>query len=210
MHNRYEYDYILTKYLSAKLAQRLNSDEDPGNVLGSQLEARGKIYTTLLNNYSTITHTRNILKEIHKWLFFWGVAAVGVTVTILGSQIVQKVLTIENERLFIDSVPILITAFVSFLSVVIGVPLTITHFLFNIAEDNNITSTIHDTQLHDFKEIELLKDRYIDNGKSSSQTRHRQQRMAFDDDMSPRPLFDEEDFERTLFSDGEDDFATML
>ena len=97
MHNRYEYDYIWAKYLSARLAQSINSDEDPGNVLGSQLEDRGKIYTTLLDNYSTITHARNILKEIHKWLFFWGVAAVGVTVTILGSQIVQKVLAIENE-----------------------------------------------------------------------------------------------------------------
>ena len=189
----YEYNYILSKYLYPELMHGLDSDKTPANILGSQLEERGTLYTTLLKNYTKTTHARNIFKEIHKWLFFWGIIGVGIIVTSLGYQIIKKVLSFEDDRLFIESVPVLITAFVAFLSVVIGVPLTITNFLFNVAEDNNITSTIHDTQLHDFKEIRLLKDRYTEKAKPKQKNPSRQKQTVFDDDFEAE-LFDEEDF----------------
>ncbi len=193
MRDNHEYDYILTRYLAPDLMRRLTSDKDPGNILGAQLEARGRLYTDLLENYSNITHIRNILKEVHKWIFFWAIITVGIIVTICGVQIIQKVLTFEDSRMFLEAVPALITAFVAFLSVVIGVPLTITNFLFNVAEDNNITSTIHATQIHDFKEIHLLKDRYT--GKNSHKAVKQPPR---------RPVIFDDEFESAIFDEDED------
>lgn len=177
MHERFDYDYISRMYISPRHMRAVTSDKDPGDILGGQIEAREKLYTKLLRNYSRITRVRNILKEVHKWIFFWAVIVVGGIITSLGTQIVTKVLLFEDPYIFLESVPILIVAFVSFISTVIVVPLTITNFLFNVKEDNNITSTIHATQDHDFKEIHLLKDRYT--GKNKTKPSSTPQRRVF-------------------------------
>lgn len=209
MHDGYEYEYILTKYLFPELMREINSDKDPGNRLGSQLEARGILYTSLLENYTNITNVRNILKEIHKWLFFWAIIGVGGIITIAGVLIILKVLSYEDERMFLDSLPILITTFVSFLSVIIGVPLTITNFLFNVEEDKNITSTIHATQKHDYKEIQLLKDRYT--GKKTQLNQATPHSSAAGDSKRIIQLHNEQDVKNAFIvtEDSNDEYFSM-
>ena len=195
MRDRFDYDYISRMYLSPRYMHAVASDRDPGDILGGEIESREELYTTLLRNYSIITCIRNILKEVHKWLFFWAVIVVGGIITSLGSQLISKVLAFNDANLFLESVPVLIVAFVAFVSTVIVVPLTITNFLFNIEEDKNITSTIHATQEHDFKEIHLLKDRYIGKNKSKTSRPPKRRPVIFDDDFESVIFDNEEDYD---------------
>lgn len=160
MYDRSNYDYISRRYIIPEFMRFIESDEDPGEILGSQLENRGKVYTKLIDDYAKITKIRNGCKEFHKWAFFWLIVLVGGIVVYMGCQIVQRVLSMEEADKFLEATPIIITVFATLLSSIIGIPLTITRFLFNEKEDENITKTIFHTQLHDFKEINLLRDRY--------------------------------------------------
>ena len=141
----------------------IDSDKDPGDIIGEELEEREKLYTSLLSNYSFITHIRNIAKEIHKWLFFWAIVVGGGFLISFACRIMNKVLGFEDAKLFIDSVPVLLAALVSFISALISIPVTIAKFLFNEKEDDNITQIINHTQDHDSVEIKLLKHRYSPN-----------------------------------------------
>ena len=165
MYDRSDYDYISRRYLFPEFMRFIESDDDPGGIIGSQLEERGKVYTKLIDDYAGITKIRNISKEIHKWVFFWLIVLVGAIVVSEGCKIIQRVLTIEDVNKFIEATPIIITVFATLLSSIIGIPLTITKFLFNEKEDENITKTIYHTQKHDFKEINLLRYRYIGSSK---------------------------------------------
>lgn len=160
MYDRSNYDYISRRYIIPEFMRFIESDEDPGGVIGSQLEDRGKVYTRLIDDYAGITKIRNISKEIHKWIFFWLIVVVGAIVVIMGCKIIERVLLIDDTAKFLESTPIIITVFATLLSSIIGIPLTITKFLFNEKEDENITKTIYHTQKHDFREINLLRDRY--------------------------------------------------
>ncbi|MBE6590359.1 MAG: hypothetical protein E7643_09305 [Ruminococcaceae bacterium] len=71
-----------------------------------------------------------------------------------------RIISLEDNNQFLQALPLVITALVSLLSAIIGVPITVTRFLFNSKEDDNITNTIHHTQDHDFGEITLLQERY--------------------------------------------------
>ena len=157
------YKQIYKKYFRNFPALNISSDGDPGDRIGNELEEREELYTVILEDYSKITKIRNILKEIHKWAFFWIVIAAGIVITILLCNIVNRVLALENIEQFLDAIPIIITAFVSFITVIIGIPTIIANFLFSTKEDDNITHTIHHTQDHDFHEVELLKERYVSN-----------------------------------------------
>ena len=161
-----DYDDIFNDLMKRRIDRIfVGSDDDLEEVLRSQLGRRGVIYTELLKNYSKTTKWRNILKEFHKWAFFWLVMTAGGFVVYYISRIMNKVLVIESTEEFLNAIPVIITAFVSLLSTVIGVPLTITKFLFNTKEDDNITGTIHHTQDHDNDEATFLlkKDAKIQN-----------------------------------------------
>ena len=87
-----------------------------------------------------------------------------ITASIVGlvyiGKIVVRFLEIENTNELVKSIPVLITAIVSFISTIIIIPATITKFLFNTKEDENITSVIVHTQEHDTTGITLLKNRF--------------------------------------------------
>lgn len=136
------------------------SDEDPGKKIQTQIVARDKKYTELLNAYTRITKARFWLKEIHKWFFFWLVIAASVVCLSVSYNLINKVLKEDSVQVIIDAVPAILAAFTAFVSTVIAVPLTITQFLFNTKEDDNITTLIQHTQDHDVSGINMLKERF--------------------------------------------------
>ena len=136
------------------------SDGDPGKKIQNQIVARDKKYTELLNAYTTITKFRFFLKEVHKWVFFWLVIVASIVCLKLSYRLVNEILAKNDVSLIIDAVPVILAALTAFVSTVIAVPLTITQFLFNTKEDDNITTLIQHTQDHDVSGIDMLKERF--------------------------------------------------
>lgn len=143
-------DYDETDFLKTDKIESLETQ------LEIQIKARDDLYTRLLDDYRKITQTRNNRKELHKWIFFWLIVASGTYLVLCIGEVIHRVLLIEDAQMFISAVPVLITSFVSLLASVVTIPLTVTKFLFNEKEDDNITQTIHKTQEHDKSQIMLL------------------------------------------------------
>ena len=149
-----------------KLSKRIrnlsfaSSDRDSGRSIANEIVSRDKKYSELLDSYTTVTKVRFALKEIHKWIFFWLVISACICIATLAYRLIVKVLNAEELQLVIEAVPAILTAFTAFVSTVIVVPMTITKFLFNTQEDDNITSLIQHTQQHDTAGIEMLKERF--------------------------------------------------
>lgn len=139
------------------------SDDDSGKSIAEEIVNRDKRYSELLGSYTKVTKVRLVLKEIHKWLFFWMVVAACFCVGRLAYRLIDKVLAAGELQSVIDAVPAILTAFTAFVSTVIVVPMTITKFLFNTKEDDNITSLIQHTQQHDTTNIDMLKERFSKN-----------------------------------------------
>ncbi len=139
-----------------------NSDKDSGKSLERQIVKRDKKYTELLDNYLSITKTRNSVKEVHKWFFFWLVIISCGIVIYLVYKTINKILSSNDYNVIIQSIPIFITALVSCITAVIAIPLAITNFLFNTKEDDNIAGIIQHMQDHDMASITLLKERFVE------------------------------------------------
>lgn len=165
-----DFKYLL-KFLDFKKNYILESDEDTGKKLEIQITERDKYYTRLLKDYICITKARNYTKEIHKWLFFWLIVVAAVLVIIYAYKILNRVLIFESDELIVKSFPVIIAAIVSFVSTIIGIPMTITKFLFNTKEDDNITSLIQHTQEHDSSGINMLKGRFGERAKNNKTNR---------------------------------------
>lgn len=110
---------------------------------------RDKKYTELLNHFVSITQVRNILKECFKWLFYLVIMGSIITLTVLTCVIVKKYMSSANIEQIVESMPLLITAIVGFVSTIITIPIAITKYLFSTKEDENITQIILHTQKHD-------------------------------------------------------------
>lgn len=136
------------------------SDNDSGERIAKQIVKRDLKYTELLESYTTITKVRFTLKEIHKWLFFWMVIVACGYCLVLAYRLVSRILSVEDPQFIIDSVAVIFAAFTAFVSTVIAVPMTITKFLFNTNEDDNITQLIQHTQEHDAAGIDKLKEKF--------------------------------------------------
>lgn len=157
------YNRYLNKYLVGKFVHYTLSDEDISGSLGFQIVERDIYYTDLLKDHINLTKIRGIIKEIHKWLFFWLLVLIGIIGTIVIIKIVNKVISVEDENYIIEAIPILITALVTLISTIIAIPITIAKFLFNIKEDDNITTLIKHTQDHDTSGLKLLKEKFKNN-----------------------------------------------
>ena len=149
----------LIKTLSSAVSV-LSSDDDAGTKLEKEITARDHMYTTLLDDYVTISKYRNIIKEIHKWAFFWLIIIATIVGFLYVGKIIGRFIALEKSNELLESIPILITSLVSLISAIIVIPATITKFLFNTKEDDNITSVITHTQEHDSAGIKLLKHRF--------------------------------------------------
>ena len=137
-----------------------HSDTDSGKKLEGEIVKRDENYTKLLDNYLFITKIRNSVKEIHKWLFFWIIISLCAAITILIYKTIGRILSLEDYSLIIESMPILVTALISFATTAIAIPLAITNFLFNTKEDDNIAEIIQHMQDHDMASITLFKERF--------------------------------------------------
>lgn len=114
-----------------------------------QISERDKEYTQLLSHFVKITRIRNYLKEFFKWSFLLTIVSAIIVLIVVVFKLVNKCLALENFDQIVQTLPLLITAFLGFVSTVIVIPATITKFLFNTEEDKNITSIIEHTQNHD-------------------------------------------------------------
>lgn len=155
-----DYDKITSKYLwIGRTMEPILSDADVSVALTTQIAKRDLYYTQLLEHHVGLTHIRGILKEIHKWLFFWLIISACIFGCIIISTTLNKIFVSEDPQFITSSIPIIITALISFISTIIVIPVTITKFLFNIKEDDNITTLIKHTQDHDTSGMTIFKER---------------------------------------------------
>lgn len=168
---RLNYDLNLRYLFDRTYLRNLHTDNDPGYTVSQGVAERDSGYTNLLKNYVSLTKGRNILKEVHKWIFFW-IIIVGTVVIgafLIGFVNTQVSSMEQNGSFNSDAIAALISALVSLVTVVISIPIIITKYLFNTKEDENITAIIKETQEHDSKEITLLDDYFKIGGSKKSQ-----------------------------------------
>ncbi|MCH5300855.1 MAG: phage holin family protein [Ruminococcus sp.] len=156
---------LIKKYQKNKNENNtIKKDDDPGKLITDGITNRDVYYTNLLKNYQKLTEVRNILKEIHKWLFFWIIVFVALWVIVFLFNYINNLLSlkIKNNDFTITTV----TAIVSLISTILSIPLIITKYLFNNKEDDNITTIISKTQEHDNIQIKLLEERFSKRNKN--------------------------------------------
>ncbi|MBR4424343.1 MAG: hypothetical protein IKS66_00170 [Oscillospiraceae bacterium] len=123
-----------------------------------QINERDKQYTELLAAFVSISRIRNRVKEWHKWIFFWLVIAACVVFLVVAIGTIRGIMDSRDPEYIVSAIPIVVAAFASLVTAVIGIPLAITNFLFNTKEDDNITEIIKHTQEHDAAGRNLFKD----------------------------------------------------
>lgn len=152
---------LVEQYINKNSRANIDSEQDFNKNTKDNISNRDKSYTNLLEHFVKITRWRNIIKEIHKWLYFWII----MLLTILFSYFVLKFLSIINiDDNNIYSVIKVVSSLISFSSVIIAVPLIITKYLFSNKEDKRIAKIILHTQEHDLngkRLIQNLKDQEI-------------------------------------------------
>lgn len=114
-----------------------------------QISNRDAEYSKLLQHFVKITQIRNGLKEFFKWSFYLLVMGSIIVLTIIVYRLFNKYVSSANIEQISESLPLLITAMVGFVSTIITIPVTITKYLFSTDEDKNITQIILHTQDHD-------------------------------------------------------------
>ena len=114
-----------------------------------EITRRDKFYSDILEHFVSVTKTRNYLREFFKWLFLCVLIAAILHLTNGLVGLFQRYITDATISEITEAIPLFITSIVSFVSVVIAIPLTITKYLFSTTEDENITQIILHTQNHD-------------------------------------------------------------
>lgn len=135
---------------------KVNKDSDPVKRITNGLAEREEQYTKLTSNYVKINYSRFLLKEIHKWVFFWVMLAALVAMTIIFIFIAKKIIVADVD-IMVKSIPLLLGAFASFLSTVIAIPLLIGQYLFNKTEDSDMGKIVAAMQQYDRKGQELFE-----------------------------------------------------
>lgn len=152
---------LVEQYINKNSRANIDSEQDFNKKTKDNISNRDESYTDLLEHFVKITRCRNIIKEIHKWLYFWII----MSLTILFSYFVLKFLSIINiDDNNIYSVIKVVSSLISFSSVIIAVPLIITKYLFSSKEYKRIAKIILHTQEHDLngkRLIQNLKDQEI-------------------------------------------------
>lgn len=181
MMSKDEYNREIKRFMkSAKSFLSYYSDDQPGKVIETEIAQRDKKYSALLSSYVQITSVRNVLKEIHKWLFFWLVIIASGICLSLVYNVITSILDSNDPEFIISSIPAIITALVSFVTAIIGIPMTITSFLFNTKEDDNITELIKHTQDHDAGSITMFKERFLSQAKQNDSNENNHQGVDSD------------------------------
>lgn len=114
-----------------------------------EISKRDAEYSKLLQHFVKMTKLRNGLREFFKWLFYLLVISSTAVLTIIVYKLFDRIMSSADTEQILESLPLLITAMVGFVSTIIAIPVTITKYLFNTDEDKNITQIILHTQEHD-------------------------------------------------------------
>lgn len=115
----------------------------------TQITKRDEKYTELLTHFVDITKIRNGLKEFFKWTFYLVIIISIIALVVITCSLFHKYISSAKIEQIIESLPLLITSMVGFVSAIITIPVTITKYLFSTKEDENITQIILHTQEHD-------------------------------------------------------------
>lgn len=115
----------------------------------TQIMQRDIQYTKLLKHFVKISKTRNIIRECAKWITSICILIASGVLLYVFWMIIDRIINLKDIEQILDSIPLLITSIVSFVFVVIAVPLTMLKYLFSNKEDKNITEIILHTQEHD-------------------------------------------------------------
>ena len=140
------YETLLNALRNDKTTSESEDDKTFRRNTTEQIVNRDTQYTELLSHFVKITKIRNSLKEFFKWTFY--LMIVGAIVALIAIVYQLYIVTASIEQI-VESVPLLITAMVGFVSTIITIPVTITKYLFSTEEDKNITEIILHTQEHD-------------------------------------------------------------
>ncbi len=149
---------------SVEMAEQLLSKEERRDISTQEsfkvaskknISDRDDSYTKLLKHFVNITQIRNIVKEIHKWIYFWIIIASIFYFGIIVLKLVDKIeLSGDN---WVVGLTTAISCLVSLSSVMISIPLIITKYLFNSKEEKKITKIILHTQDHDLNGRRIIE-----------------------------------------------------
>lgn len=137
-----------------------------------EITERDKQYTELLEHFVSITKVRNILKEIFKWFFYLIIVLSMGILSYIVLVIFRRIINTTDINQIIDTLPLLITSIVGFVSTIISIPLVITKYLFSTKEDRCITQIILHTQDHDISSrdwVSNFKEMFSQNDKISKE-----------------------------------------
>lgn len=126
-----------------------DGDKKFENQTRDEISKRDTQFTELVTFYVKLTKGRNTIKEFFKVGFLLVMIVGMLSLICITRSLFDKVLSTNNIEDVVKNIPILITSLVSFVTAIIAVPTIIVKYLFNTAEDDNITKIITHTQEHD-------------------------------------------------------------
>ncbi|MEG1669383.1 hypothetical protein [Chryseobacterium sp.] len=113
-------------------------------------------YTQILNTFVKHTKFNVYSKMIFKSVFFiFSLITMGSILSLLWNIVSSAIASPRNE----NTIAILITGAVSFLTTFISIPIAITQYLFNTKEDESMTEIIKNLQVYDSGIRNSWKDR---------------------------------------------------
>lgn len=140
---------IFINNLESDNGEETLDDKTFRNKTTHEIAHRDKFYSDILEHFVSITKTRNYIREFFKWLFLCTLIAVILQLSNVLITLFQRYIADATISEITEAIPLFITSIVSFVSVIIAIPLTITKYLFSTTEDENITKIILHTQKHD-------------------------------------------------------------
>lgn len=143
------------KYINKRKTEDIDYDENFTSISKKNISDRDDAYTDLLNHFVEITKKRNRIKEFHKWIYFWIVIILTFSFVVFIFSLMRKIDFSNNN--YVNNLSIIITAIISFCSVIISIPMIITKYLFTSKEDKRIARIILHTQQHDIDGKKILE-----------------------------------------------------
>ena len=146
---------MVEKFINSDSREDIDYDVNFNSISKKNISDRDNAYTKLLDHFVNVTKCRNIIKEIHKWVYFW---IIMILTLIFGIAVCSMIKEFDMSKVnSVSNLVALITAIVSFTSVFISIPLIITKYLFSSKEDKRIASIILHTQQHDLDNKKILE-----------------------------------------------------
>ena len=148
----------IVKEIFKSAAKEVGNENDFDKENQLQLLKRDRKYSELLEHFVFITRQRNFSKEKYKWKYFKILMGMMITLCAIIVITITVMLIKCNAKQLVSCIPVLITAFSSFATTIISIPLVITKYLFSTKEDEYITSIISHTQEHDLSNRRIIKE----------------------------------------------------